>query len=177
MKKLEATYLECGCCMKLADGRIICEHKIAFFNLVKGFSRKNNLIKTAFIPVQVNSMLECGCCFQTIYKTYTSQWKSLCDEYREKCPEAALLKAAQLGYTEAITWLIEAGVDPNCYNNNNRFTPLHWAAWNGQYEASCKLIVMGADKKLKEKNGRTPFDIALDLKRIDCLEVLEVLTV
>ncbi len=40
-------------------------------------------------------------------------------------------------------------------------TALHWAAFNGLFEATKQLLRRGALTETKDKNGKTPRDLAL----------------
>ena len=51
-----------------------------------------------------------------------------------------------------------AGADPNARINENSWTPLHWAAYEGNAAAIAALLDGGADPGARNGEGRTPFD-------------------
>ena len=40
-------------------------------------------------------------------------------------------------------------------------TALHWAAYNGHHKMAIALVLRGADPNIKDKNGKTPYDLAV----------------
>jgi ankyrin repeat protein len=77
--------------------------------------------------------------------------------------ETALHWAVSRQHTEIVTMLLDAGADPNVPDNDG-YTPLHDVAEMGDCppvrtmrEA---LLAAGADSSRREKNGRTPSDLA-----------------
>jgi ankyrin repeat protein len=61
---------------------------------------------------------------------------------------------------EAVKMLAEAGLDVNAFNGNGQ-TPLHVAAQRGQDEMVTALIDLGAELTLRDKQKRTPLDLAM----------------
>lgn len=55
--------------------------------------------------------------------------------------------------------LIKRGANINATNNLGK-TPLHVAAWNGNFTATEILLKNGADRTLKDDDGATPLDCA-----------------
>jgi ankyrin repeat protein len=53
-------------------------------------------------------------------------------------------------------------------------TALWWACHRGYAEVVMALLLAGADHTLVDSNGRTPRQIALDQKRVECVNCLEV---
>jgi ankyrin repeat protein len=77
--------------------------------------------------------------------------------------ETALHWAVSRQHTEIVTMLLDAGADPNVPDNDG-YTPLHDVAEMGDCppvrtmrEA---LLAAGADSGRREKNGRTPSELA-----------------
>lgn len=66
--------------------------------------------------------------------------------------------AAQEGYSNAITTLVNIGADPNVKAKNGA-TPLHHATFNGHTEAVTALLDAGADPSIKANNIFTTFDM------------------
>lgn len=104
-------------------------------------------------------------------------------DVRRLLPEAdagerhfAFALAAQLGRTEALRFLLDAGEDPNRFNPpgaHAHSTPLHQAAWNGHDEVVLALVEHGARVDLRDTlwNG-TPLDWARYAGRLSTAALL-----
>ena len=57
--------------------------------------------------------------------------------------------------------LIENGANLNYSDDNYLSTPLHFAAQYNRFEILKLLVTAGADITVKNKDGQSPFDIAL----------------
>jgi ankyrin repeat protein len=83
----------------------------------------------------------------------------------EHSRHVALALAAQLGRTEVVRLLLDAGVDPSRYNPDgfhSHATPLHQAVWSTQPDVVCLLVERGARLDMKDKIYEgTPLDWAL----------------
>ena len=55
--------------------------------------------------------------------------------------------------------LIQAGGDVN-EKDVVGATPLHWASHYGHVEVITALLAAGADKTIKDEDGKTPHDVA-----------------
>ena len=66
--------------------------------------------------------------------------------------------------------MIQAGGEVNEQDEEDGSTPLHDASENGHVEVITALLAAGADKTIKNKDGRTPYDYA---KNQDCKNALE----
>lgn len=67
---------------------------------------------------------------------------------------SALALAAQLGQTEAVRILLDAGEDPNRYNpegHHSHATPLHQAVWGNHPDAVQLLVERGARLDMKDR--------------------------
>lgn len=70
-------------------------------------------------------------------------------------------RAAEKGHLGRLALLL--GQDPGLLNSLDflhRRTPLHWAAANAQGPAAELLLARGADPTARDKQGRTPLDLA-----------------
>ncbi|XP_072954443.1 uncharacterized protein [Typha angustifolia] len=81
-----------------------------------------------------------------------------CDQYGM----TALHSAAIKGHCDAMTLLIEFGMDMECKDVEGH-TPLHLAVESGCLEAVELLIDMGADVNAKTKRGATPLHMATSM--------------
>ena len=64
--------------------------------------------------------------------------------------------------------MIQAGAEVNLADKRG-WTPLHQASRHGQVEVIAALLAAGADKTIKDEDGRTPHDVA---KNQDCKNAL-----
>ena len=64
------------------------------------------------------------------------------------------------GHVEVVNILIQAGGDVNEQDEEDGWTPLHLASWKGHVEVITALLAAGADKTIKDKDGKTPHDVA-----------------
>jgi len=82
-----------------------------------------------------------------------------------------LMMAAQHGNSFALEDLLQRGADPLQPAEWRKWTPLHWAALNGQAGCFTKLLTLeGA--KLQDKFDQTPFTLAADRGNISVLREL-----
>ena len=68
--------------------------------------------------------------------------------------------------------LIEAGANVNHEGGVNRSTPLHQAARHGNLEVARELITAGADTSVRDKNGFTPLDRAINCRNHQLVALL-----
>lgn len=89
---------------------------------------------------------------------------------------AALAVAGQLGWTEVVQLLLEAGEDPNRFNPedfHSHSTPLHQAALGGHLETVRLLVERGARLDLKDKiYESTPLGWAMHAEQKDVADYL-----
>ena len=74
------------------------------------------------------------------------------------------------GYKEIVELLIAKGADVNA--KFGIWTPLHIAAFRGRKEVAELLINEGADVNAKNKNGDTPLDFTINMKKTETAELL-----
>ena len=74
----------------------------------------------------------------------------------------ALMLAAQQGHVEAVRLLVAAGANVDVCDYEEEMTALHHSAESGRVNAMRELILRGANICSVDKNGRTPFDLAID---------------
>eukprot|EP00330_Aristerostoma_sp_ATCC50986_P009260 CAMPEP_0114576514 /NCGR_PEP_ID=MMETSP0125-20121206/1263_1 /TAXON_ID=485358 ORGANISM="Aristerostoma sp., Strain ATCC 50986" /NCGR_SAMPLE_ID=MMETSP0125 /ASSEMBLY_ACC=CAM_ASM_000245 /LENGTH=348 /DNA_ID=CAMNT_0001765079 /DNA_START=558 /DNA_END=1601 /DNA_ORIENTATION=+ len=62
----------------------------------------------------------------------------------------------------SVNFLVSVGCSPNDKDQETGSTPLHLGVMSGNTRVVRKLLVKGADKKLKDANGKLPIDLAHD---------------
>ncbi len=66
------------------------------------------------------------------------------------------LFAAHEGNIETVRQALEAGVDVNSANSEEKLTPLHMAAYNGHTDVAKLLLERGAEIDARDHEGKTP---------------------
>jgi ankyrin repeat protein len=79
---------------------------------------------------------------------------------RDNDGSTPLHDAASEGYLEVAKLLLEHGADVNARSYEKGWTPLHSATRNGHTDVAKLLLEHGADPNAKDKDGRTPADVA-----------------
>ena len=73
-------------------------------------------------------------------------------------------------------WNLQLNADPKAVDAKDKLgrTPLHLAIQNEKERGDIiqKLVESGCDVNITDKDGRTPFDMAVEKKRIDYLRLL-----
>ncbi|KAK6734794.1 hypothetical protein RB195_018152 [Necator americanus] len=87
----------------------------------------------------------------------------------------ALHIATRNGQTAAVEFLLLNGAKINVLDDKLN-TPLHLAAAEGNTLQVCQLLKRGADKSLKNADGVTPLEIAVDGKHADIVTLFRVHT-
>ena len=64
-----------------------------------------------------------------------------------------------------------AAIDLNCPQNSG-WTPLMAASFNGKPEVVRVLLAAGADKDLRDNDGKTALDLAIEWKKDACAALL-----
>ena len=91
---------------------------------------------------------------------------------KSKYGDTPLRIAAINGQKEIATLLITKGADVNAKDFTFGRTLLHIAAREGHKEIVELLIAKGADVNAMDKDGNTPLDLAIHLKRTDTAALL-----
>ncbi|MBQ8480609.1 MAG: ankyrin repeat domain-containing protein [Akkermansia sp.] len=83
-----------------------------------------------------------------------------------------IISAAEKGDNEQLSLLITAGADVNKADKDG-WTPLHWAAWNGNSECVKRLLATpGIDVNMANEYGWTPLDRAASNGHSKCVKLL-----
>ena len=81
-------------------------------------------------------------------------------EIKASCLKGDIIqKSAARDDAVLLQWCLDAGT-PIDSADGNGWTPLHAAAFNGKYNIVKLLLERGANRGLKDKNGKTPLDLA-----------------
>jgi len=68
--------------------------------------------------------------------------------------------ACYLGCENAVNYLSNWKIDINKADLEGGLTPLHLGVISGNSRLVRKLLIKGANRDIKDKNGRTAFDLA-----------------
>jgi hypothetical protein len=80
---------------------------------------------------------------------------------RADCGDTALVWGSEMGSTESVRLLLQAGADPNIVEYDG-WSPLHWAATNGHVKICRLLLEHGACVDALDSRWATPGDWAID---------------
>jgi ankyrin repeat protein len=86
--------------------------------------------------------------------------------------QTPLLAAADNGNAEVVGLLLQAGADPEVSGSDLEMTPLHLAALLGYRDVTEKLLSAGVEANARNREGRTPLDIALQYAQRGVIEAL-----
>lgn len=104
-------------------------------------------------------------------KTYVEMVKESIDVDDQEFLDRELIRAAELGLTDACSNLLDRGADVNA-RNERKWTPLYSACVNG-YPLTAKLLLdRGADTELRNENGFTPLLAMVALGRYSSAKLL-----
>lgn len=80
--------------------------------------------------------------------------------------DTPLIWASEMGSTECVRILLDAGANPNEYEIDG-WSALHWAARNGHFSVAKLLLKHGANLDQCDSRGHTPLDWAKDREHWD----------
>jgi ankyrin repeat protein len=86
--------------------------------------------------------------------------------------DTPLIWAAEMGSTECVQKLLDAGADPNVFELDG-WSALHWAARDGHLAVSELLLEKNAQLDHPARDGNTPLDWALDREHWDVVYLFE----
>jgi ankyrin repeat protein len=86
--------------------------------------------------------------------------------------DTPLIWASEMGSTECVKNLLDAGADPNEFEIDG-WSALHWAARNGHLGVATLLLEHGASLGQRDRRGHTPLDWAIDREHWDVAGVLK----
>ena len=80
---------------------------------------------------------------------------------------------AHRGSVGAVAWLLKNGADPKVQDDQQR-TPLHLAAIRNTHASVCKLLLeKGADLNARDSDSKTPYQYAVENRRIKVADILK----
>ena len=85
----------------------------------------------------------------------------------------ALQCAAMLNQTDVIHKLLQRGADVNKRDLDNGQTALHYSATHNNTDATWLLLQNGASTTIKDNEGRTPIDYALEVNSQEAVLLLQ----
>mmetsp|Transcript_59475 Transcript_59475/g.125993 ORF Transcript_59475/g.125993 Transcript_59475/m.125993 type:complete len:337 (-) Transcript_59475:201-1211(-) len=114
---------------------------------------------------------------ETPFSEQEANWRlyEALPEAQKNRNDEALLTACKNGYLQRVEQLLtEAGANPNATapNDDNGFTPLHWAALYGHLEVVRFLAGKGALVNARNRRGLAPLHVAVDFDRCTVIEFL-----
>jgi hypothetical protein len=86
--------------------------------------------------------------------------------------DTPLVWASEMGSTECVKKLLDAGADPNKFEYDG-WSALHWAARNDHLDVATLLLNCGARLDQQDSNNQTPLDWALNREHWDVSRVLQ----
>jgi ankyrin repeat protein len=91
---------------------------------------------------------------------------------KERSGETALSKAAYWGYLEIVNLLLSAGAEVNETDNEEGSAPLINAIYFGRIQIVKILLDAGANSRLRDKNGKTALEIAIEHQKSEIVNFL-----
>ena len=90
------------------------------------------------------------------------------------CDGMTLLSQAihEVGAIRIVKFLIDYGANVNAKDDNDGYTPIHWAAKDGNVEIAKLLIASGAKIDVKDNDGDTPLHEAAYSVQLDIVKLL-----
>ena len=85
--------------------------------------------------------------------------------------QTALKNAAEIGYPEVARLLLEQRAEVDV-KDQDRWTPLHWAALEGHHEVTKLLLEWRAEPDVIDEDGYTPLGFAIRAARTECVETI-----
>ena len=73
---------------------------------------------------------------------------------------SALIDAITHNHVKKVAKLLKQGIDPNVCEDEQLFSPLHWAAAHSGIEIAQLLLDAGANSQAKDWEGFTPLETA-----------------
>ena len=96
------------------------------------------------------------------------------DVFAGKLQETALMMASLAGHAVVVDFLLDMGAKINL-TNLRQHNSLHIAISNGHLDVVKLLVQRNVNRFSKDFSGRTPLDLAIQLKKIDIKDYLEQL--
>ena len=93
----------------------------------------------------------------------------------DKYGKTALMISVEKGYLQSSMYLLLGGADPNRIQHSSGDTPLHSAVRSGILSLVQLLLVFDADPLIENKDGKTPLQLAKEIKMKNSITIVKVL--
>lgn len=94
-------------------------------------------------------------------------------DHKDIMKRTALMYASTGPFNETVILLLDAGANPNLVDGEEHFTPLMFAAAEGQVEVVKTLLQHGADKTMVDVDGESAYDFALNNGHSEVVKLLK----
>src|SRR5262245_42692910 len=84
----------------------------------------------------------------------------------------ALIETVKANNPQEVQRLLNAGIDPNHYEDPAKVTPLHFAAQANAWQSAMVLLQAGAKVNAETADGLTPLNVAQMGQHIEMTKVL-----
>lgn len=91
----------------------------------------------------------------------------------DRLGRTALMRAAKADDSQSVEWLLRAGAKVDQATTQQGWTALMWAARHAAAKAIVALLIGGANRDLRDREGQTALSLAIRYGHGDCRGLLE----
>jgi ankyrin repeat protein len=91
----------------------------------------------------------------------------------DRLGRTALMRAAKADDSQSVEWLLRAGAKVDQATTQQGWTALMWAACHAAAKAIVALLIGGADRDLRDRDGQTALSLVIRYGHDDCRGLLE----